>query len=201
MAWYRRTSTLFGIPVAAFAITACGANSGNSDSMSVVAAQTSPATATPVTSRHNDQDITFAQGMIRHHQQAIEMAGLAEDRASSSAVKQLATSIERAQRAEIEQMTEWLRSWGASTPTSDPEQHMGEGMVSPQDIKKLAAMSGAPFDKAFLTMMINHHQGAIPMAKAEQTGGLSREAKNLAGNIADAQSAEIIKMRGLLEKM
>jgi uncharacterized protein (DUF305 family) len=197
----KRAFTLLGVLAAAFTLAACGGNDGGPGSVPELSIRTSPARATSVAGQHNEQDVKFAQGMIAHHQQAIAMAELAKTRASKSAVKQLAASIESAQESEIKQMTGWLTSWGASVPGSDPEQHMGEGMMSEQDMKKLAALSGAQFDKAFLAMMIKHHQGAITMGKAEQAGGLSSEAKSLAGDIVDAQSAEIIRMKSLLKEM
>ena len=63
--------------------------------------------------------MTFAQGMIPHHAQAIEMAQLAEDRAQSEEVKTLARGIIDEQRREIETMTGWLEQWGAQVPPAD----------------------------------------------------------------------------------
>jgi uncharacterized protein (DUF305 family) len=73
-------------------------------------------------------------------------------------VKQLAGRIEQAQGPEIKKMTGWLRAWGASTSSHDG-MHMGDGMMSDQDMKKLATLSGNAFDKTFPQMMIKHHQG------------------------------------------
>ena len=68
---------------------------------------------------HNDADVTFAQEMIPHHEQAIRMAELAEARAESQEVKALAADIEAAQGPEIETMTDWLESWGEDVPDED----------------------------------------------------------------------------------
>ena len=70
---------------------------------------------------HNEADVTFALDMIPHHQQAIEMADLAESRAESQEVKDLATDIEAAQGPEIETLTGWLESWGEDVPDEETD--------------------------------------------------------------------------------
>ena len=76
----------------------------------------------------NDADLTFATDMIPHHQQAVEMAELAADRAKSPEVRQLAEDIEAAQGPEIETMTQWLRDWGQETPSGSMDHgDMGHG--------------------------------------------------------------------------
>ncbi|MFI0449682.1 DUF305 domain-containing protein [Actinomadura sp. 6N118] len=166
--------------------------------------------ATPATGQqpgqHNDQDVMFAQMMIPHHQQALEMAKPAKTKASMPQVKKLAADIEKAQDPEIKQMTAWLTSWGASMPSPgasmDHSGHGGaEGMMSAQDMTKLNKLSGMAYDKAFLDMMIKHHQGAVTMAKKEQTSGQFPAAKTMAGAIITSQTAEITTMRNLLKNM
>ncbi|MBC6460168.1 DUF305 domain-containing protein [Actinomadura sp. HBU206391] len=199
----KRAFAMLVIPIAGFTFTACGSANDGSESMSGHSMSTTSAPAPSAAGQHNDQDVTFAQGMIPHHQQAIQMAELATSRASMPEVKQLAAAIKDAQGPEIQQMTGWLDSWNATVPS--PDMHMGhdmgDGMMSEQDMKKLEKLSGNKFDKAFLTMMIKHHEGAITMARTEQTSGMSSAAKTLAGTIVTSQSAEITKMRTLLEKM
>jgi uncharacterized protein (DUF305 family) len=193
---------LLVIPVAAFTLTACGGDKA-SGSMPGHSMSTNAAPATTAANQHNHQDVMFVQGMIPHHQQAVDMARLAESRASMPEVKELAGAIRSAQVSEITQMKGWLTAWGASMPSSDMHMghDMGDGMMSAEEMKKLEGLSGKQFDKAFLTMMIKHHQGAITMAKAEQANGMSAEAKNLAAKILTSQSAEIARMQGLLKKM
>jgi uncharacterized protein (DUF305 family) len=72
------------------------------------------------------------------------------------------------------------------------------GMMSAQDMAKLQAAKGAEFDTMWLQMMIQHHQGAIDMAKTELSQGASTDAKALAQKIIDGQQAEITEMKGLL---
>jgi uncharacterized protein (DUF305 family) len=191
------------VPVAALALTACGGGDKASGSMPGHSMSMSAAPAASAAHQHNDHDVMFAQGMIPHHEQAVAMAKLAASRASMPEVKELATTIEGAQDPEIKQMKGWLTTWGASMPSSDMHMghDMGGGMMSAEEMKKLEGLSGKQFDKAFLTMMIKHHQGALTMAQAEQANGMSAEAKKLAGNIVTSQSAEIAKMQSLLKKM
>lgn len=155
----------------------------------------------------NKQDVTFAQDMIPHHRQAVEMARLAETRASSPDVKALATTIEGAQGPEIATMEGWLKSWDKPIPDvgmSGMEHGSGgdsmAGMMSDADMKSLGASSGAEFDTMFLTMMIEHHQGAITMADKQVAKGSDTDAITLARTIATAQTAEIATMKGLLAK-
>ncbi|MFE6648969.1 DUF305 domain-containing protein [Nocardioides sp. NPDC057772] len=156
---------------------------------------------------HNDADVAFAQQMIPHHQQAIEMADLAETRAESQEVKDLAADIEAAQGPEIETMTGWLESWDEDVPEDgmsgmdhgDMSSEEMTGMMSEEDMTNLENASGAEFDQMFLTMMIEHHEGAIEMAQTEQVDGEFPDATAMAEDIETAQAEEIETMRGLLE--
>ncbi|MER6974519.1 DUF305 domain-containing protein [Nocardioides sp. NPDC057767] len=156
---------------------------------------------------HNDADVTFAQQMIPHHQQAIEMAEIAETRAESQEVKDLAADIEAAQGPEIETMTGWLESWGEDVPDEGmPGMDHGDmssdemtGMMSEEDMTELENASGAEFDQMFITMMIEHHEGAIEMAQTEQADGEFPDAKAMAADIETAQTEEIKTMQALLK--
>lgn len=153
-------------------------------------------------SESNDADVTFAQDMIPHHQQAVEMSQVADGRADSDAVRDLASGIEAAQGPEIETMTAWLEEWDAEVPDSSME-GMDEsdmaGMMSSEDMSALEDASGAEFDQMWLTMMIEHHEGAIEMAETEQTDGENDDAVELAETIEETQAAEIEQMEQLLD--
>ncbi|MFG3293041.1 DUF305 domain-containing protein [Streptomyces sp. NPDC048179] len=184
---------------AALALTACG--SGDATTNGAPAAASSPATATA--GAHNAQDVSFAQGMIPHHQQALEMAQLAADRASSAQVKDLAARIEKAQDPEIDTMTGWLKAWGEDVPMAgmDHSGHAGmAGMMSDKDMTALKKARGTDFDTMFLTMMVQHHQGAVEMAGTEKSKGDYAPATSMAGAIVTAQNAEIKEMNKLLGK-
>ena len=153
-------------------------------------------------SGHNDADVTFTQQMIPHHTQAISMARLADTRASSSDVKVLAKRIEAAQDPEINKMRGWLENWGKSETAGHDMSHgdtaMTGGMMSAQDMAALAKANGPEFDRLFLTMMTQHHRGAVEMAKSELNNGKSKDAKALATSIRDSQTKEIAEMANLL---
>ena len=191
---------LVALPLTALLLTACGddSTSSNDDAGS---ADTSSQES------FNDADVAFAQGMIPHHQQAVEMAQLAEDRAESPEVKELASEIEAAQAPEIEQLTGWLEDWDAEVP-SDSMDHgdMGDGdsagdmsgMMTAEDMSMLEDVTGMNFDQMFLTMMIEHHEGAVEMAETEVTDGENAEAVEMAEQIISTQEAELEQMQTML---
>lgn len=148
---------------------------------------------------HNEADIAFAQGMIPHHAQAIAMARMASARAESPEVHDLAARIETAQEPEIETLRNWLEHWGAEVPTlDDPMGHQAHGMMSPEQMHRLGQTHGHDFDRMFLNMMIEHHQGAITMARTHIENGKNPAAIALAEEIIQTQQAEIEEMRALL---
>ncbi|MEW2304834.1 DUF305 domain-containing protein [Streptomyces sp. NPDC006655] len=187
---------------AALALTACGGD----DSAGATHASHSAAagaTASASAGTHNAQDVSFAQTMIPHHQQALEMASLAADRASSAQVKDLAARIEKAQDPEINTMTGWLKAWGEDVPMAgmDHSGHRGmAGMMSDKDMTMLKQAKGKDFDTMFLTMMVQHHRGAVEMAGTEQAKGAYAPATSMAGSIVTGQNAEIKEMNKLLGK-
>lgn len=186
---------------AALALTGCG--SGDDGADTAHASHSAAAGATATAGAHNAQDVSFAQSMIPHHQQALEMAGLAVDRASSTQVRGLAARIERAQDPEIRTMTGWLKAWGEDVPMAgmDHSGHAGmTGMMSDKDMTMLKQAKGTDFDTMFLTMMVQHHQGAVEMAGTEQAKGEYGPATSMAGDIVTAQNAEIKEMKKLLGK-
>lgn len=150
---------------------------------------------------HNDADVAFAQQMIPHHQQAVEMAEMALDpaREASEPVRDLAGRIGDAQQPEIETMQGWLEDWDAKAEDhSDHDMGGMTGMMSDDQMSALAAATGTDFDRMWLQMMIEHHEGAVEMAETEVADGQDSQAKALARAIIDAQRAEITEMTRLL---
>jgi len=188
-------------------LAACGDDGGHSmGDMSGMDSSSSMRPSTEMTgpdssTEFNSADVAFATNMIPHHQQAVEMAELAGDRAESQEVKDLAAQIGAAQGPEIETMTGWLTAWGEPIPDDTGGMDMSgsmPGMMSMSDMNMLRESSGAGFDRMFLAMMIRHHQGAIEMARTEQADGANEAAMQLAEEIEAAQTAEITMMRGIL---
>ncbi len=147
----------------------------------------------------NDADVSFAQGMIPHHSQAVEMATMALKNSSNPAILDLATRIQGAQDPEIDQMRGWLDNWGQEEMATAMEgmDHSAEGMMSDADLTALDATTGAEFDAMFVDMMILHHQGAIAMAKTVMNDGTDPQVRALAEAIISAQEGEIAEMQGL----
>lgn len=150
---------------------------------------------------HNAADVSFVQNMLPHHQQAISMSQLAASRATSPQVKALADRIDAEQGPEITRMQGMLGAWGA--PVTAPGTHdmggmPGMGMMSEQDMGRLATASGPAFDRLYLQLMVRHHQGAIDMARTEQAQGQNPEATALANSIVSSQQSEIDEMNRLL---
>lgn len=157
--------------------------------------------STELPSGVNAADVSFATEMIPHHRQATEMTALAPDRTDDPAVLGLAERIEAAQDPEIDLMTGWLDDWARDDPgreEMDGSMDSMPGMMSADQLTTLEASTGQAFDELFLTMMIEHHEGAIAMARTEQANGDFGDAVELAGTIQDEQSAEIEQMRAML---
>ena len=203
----RRAGLLAVAAVSALVLlSACGGGSSSGTGMNNSGMMPSASAASRGV--FNDADLTFAQQMIPHHQQALQMAAMAAGRASDAEVKNLADKIKQAQQPEIDTMNAWLTTWGQPTPMAGMESAMPgmdhgsmPGMMSDTDMARLGAAKGAAFDKQFLTMMISHHAGAITMAQEEVAKGANPDAKALAQKIITDQQAEITTMKGMLNQL
>ncbi|MFD5746985.1 DUF305 domain-containing protein [Streptomyces sp. NPDC127033] len=211
----RRLALVGALVAGALTLTACGG--GEDHDMAGMDGDKTSATATtgseksPGAGAFNDADVTFAQSMIPHHEQALEMSALADGRASDAEIKKLAGEIEKAQDPEIRTMTGWLKSWGKEVPASDASDsmpgmdHGGDsamsGMMSEQDMADLKAAKGTEFDRKFAELMIAHHKGAITMAEDEQKNGRDATAKKLAGDVVRTQSAEVDTFQKILDRL
>ncbi|MCX6422474.1 MAG: DUF305 domain-containing protein [Actinobacteria bacterium] len=150
----------------------------------------------------NAADVMFAQMMIPHHEQAVEMSTLAETRATDVEIVALAALIKNAQQPEIDLMTAWLTAWGYSAIDQDMAMDMGhgmQGMLSDAQLDELRAASGPQFDRLYATYMIAHHEGAIEMAKQVENSANS-EVAALAKSIIAEQTAEIEQLKAFLDQ-
>lgn len=202
-----------GVAVSACSNTASDTQASSSTSAAASAPSTSAASSDAA---HNDADVAFAQGMIPHHQQAIEMSDmLLGKQGIQPQIVTLANQIKNAQAPEIDQMQGWLQQWGAgSTPASSsspmPGHDMsggdmsrmptgsGHGMMSDADMAALQNAQGTEAGRLFLTQMIKHHEGAITMAQQEIDSGQFPAAVDMARTIVSSQQQEITTMQGLL---
>lgn len=212
----RRAAAAAALTAGALLLSACGSGDDTNASHHGGTGPSATADAGPgagssaPAGAFNDADVLFAQLMIPHHEQALEMSRLADGRASDPEIKELARKIEQAQDPEIKTMKGWLTAWGK--PTTAPSMpgmdhggghggHGGDGMMSAADMTELKALKGKAFDKAFAQLMIDHHNGAIAMAGDEQREGENPDAKKLAGAIVKGQSAEVEQLKGVLDRL
>ena len=211
----RRTLTTLGSALLSFSLllTACGSTDDQP-----TAGTSSEA---PSDTEHNDADVAFGNGMIPHHAQALAMVDLTRGRPMSEDFAALTEQIRTAQAPEIETMSGWLTSWGEDIPATSRDHvngsdadtgDMGDlegmdgmdgmdempGMMSDADMGRLEASSNVEFEKLFLEMMIQHHEGAIEMAQQELDEGRFQPALDLAQAIIDGQTAEIEQMQGMM---
>lgn len=220
-----RTLLIGGAAVAALVITAGCSNSASEQQAgqaTTATTATASATAAPSGEAHNQADVMFAQHMIPHHQQAIEMSDLVLGKQGiDPRVTELAKQIKAAQGPEIDQMQGWLKQWGMpQMPMQSGMQGHGEmpmpsgsmpmpsggmsgapgtsGMMSQEDMAALQNAQGVEASKLFLTQMITHHEGAITMAQNEIKDGQYPAAVELAKAIVTAQQKEIDTMKGIL---
>jgi uncharacterized protein (DUF305 family) len=180
----------------ALAVSSCGTAARQDQGL--------PASATSAeqVAAHNADDVMFAQMMIPHHQQAVELAAMVPDRSTNPDVIALAAKIAGEQQPEINTMKALLLQWDVNPDEMSHEGgHAGmamAGMVDDATMVKLDNLKGADFDTLWLQSMTSHHEGAIAMAKTEIADGTSADMKTLARGIVSAQQAEIDQMKQML---
>lgn len=152
-------------------------------------------------------DVTFMQGMIGHHSQALEMVALLETNSQSDDMKRMALRIKISQDDEIAMMKDWLTARGKPLPDAHAHHtHAGmmPGMLTPEQMEKLAAAKGKAFDALFLEYMIQHHEGALTMVKELfATPGAAQEGDifAFASDVEADQQMEIDRMGALLREL
>ena len=190
------TLTTVALAVAALLLGACGSH--DMGSMDMGSSNTGDSILE--SSDFNNADVMFAQMMIPHHQQAIEMSDIALDpnTGASAAIIALATQIKGAQDPEISQMKNLLTTWGMPTEMGSMDHSsMMDGMLSLEEMATLGQLKGAEFDKAWAKGMIAHHEGAIAMANDVLANGKNSEILALANAVVSGQSTEIETLKPL----
>jgi uncharacterized protein (DUF305 family) len=141
---------------------------------------------------HNSADVMFAQMMIPHHQQAIDMADMAlnPSRHASEKLRNLATEMKAAQTMEVATLTQLLGQWGEPNSMHHHGDTM-DGMLSNDELSALVEQQGPAFDASWALAMISHHRGALAMAQDVATSGVNRKVRRLACDMVKAQRSEI----------
>ena len=188
----RLTSLLAAVTVVlviAVSSAACGGNPG-------------------VATDHNDADLTFVDEMLPHHEQAIAMVEMTEGRTLDPAFSALAEQIRVAQDPEIADLTGWRQKWkvpSESADADDPDEMDGmdmggamAGMMTSDQMQRLAQSPDDSFERLWLQMMIEHHRGAIAMAGTEATDGTFAPTVAMARSIQSTQAAQVTQMQSML---
>ena len=193
----RTTLLISGALAAVLTFAGCASNSGSNEGMEGMDHSSSSAPATEAS--FNSADVMFAQMMIPHHEQAVEMSDvLLAKEGVDQQVLDLAQQIKDAQQPEIDQLREWLTAWGEDESDPSGMDHNMDGMMSEDDMAVLEQASGADAARLFLQQMVVHHEGAITMAQTEVDEGENPDAKAMAEEIVATQSDEIATMQDLL---
>ena len=153
-------------------------------------------------------DVKFMQGMIGHHQQALEMVELLRARSGSDDMKKLALRIDVSQADEIKMMQRWLQVRGQEIPSAHAMHVHGAtlmpGMLTTEEMARLAGAKEAEFDRLFLEGMIKHHGGALVMVKdLFSTPGAAQESDifAFASDVDADQRMEIDRMGAMLKEL
>jgi uncharacterized protein (DUF305 family) len=150
-------------------------------------------------------DVEFMQGMIAHHAQAIYMSRMADAHGANPRLLRLANKIDQSQVAEIRIMQDWLRRWDQFAPDTSSwrTMHMS-GMLTAEQLKTLESSKGVDFDRNFLVMMIQHHNGALKMVDdlfATPRAGQEVDVSVFANDVVSVQTAEIGVMQQMLAQL
>lgn len=148
------------------------------------------------------------QGMIGHHAQALEMTALVPSRSTSGDMRKLALRIEVSQADEIDMMRRWLEARGQQVPGPHALHEHGAtlmpGMLTADEMARLAASAGTEFDRLFLEGMIKHHGGALTMVQQlVSTPGAAQESEifAFASDVDADQRMEIQRMGAMLKEL
>jgi uncharacterized protein (DUF305 family) len=189
-----------GATAAVVSLAACSPPSEHDSTLKPGASSAAAPTGPAPTANVNHADVRFLQMMYPHHAQAVEMAKLVPNRSQNQQLKDLATAIENAQGPQMQQMTALLASFGKPAPSTTLD-HPMRGLMTPQQMTALEGLSGAAFDKMWLQMMVEHHQGAVDMSQDALKNGTNPDVKAMAQAIITSQQSEIAKMQGMLAGM
>jgi uncharacterized protein (DUF305 family) len=197
-----RLAVASGLVAVSLGLAGCGTSgpAGNTAPMGAKPTATSSASA-------NGADTMFAQMMIPHHEQAVEMSEMVLAKPGvDPRVGDLAQQIKAAQAPEVARLKGWLGEWGQPASMSGGHEGHGSGgmmsgMLKDEDLAQLRSADGAAASKLFLTQMIAHHEGAVEMAMTEKASGKHPGPVQMAASIIDSQTKEVEAMKGLLAQL
>lgn len=187
-----KVSAVVAIPLVALSLSACTIN---------INVPSNPGFGMMSSERGGEEQVEmFAEMMIPHHQQAIDMSGIALERSDNEAVKDLAERIIDGQTPEIELMSTWISQSEAGGMMSGMGMPGMGGMASDEEMAELATLTSPEFDRQFLTLMIEHHEGALHMVHMIDDSRVD-EVAQLADDIVRVQTEEIEEMNAMLKEL
>ena len=181
------------------------------------------ATAAPASPSTLSADAGFARDMQVHHTQAVQMAMEIYRKTTDPELRTLSYDIATAQSGQRGEMFGWLVQWSLPQASSQPlmqwmassdahshgdtsalseDELLAEmGMATDAELDELRTLDGRPADCLFLSLMLRHHEGAIPMAEAVIELGSDPRVKDVAQAIITGQSSEIAAMRDIQSRL
>ena len=149
-------------------------------------------------------DVEFLQGMIVHHEQAIVMSNMADERTNNKTIIDLAKRIDVSQEDEINFMESWLKQRNEYMNKMQDKHHMHMsmvGMATPKQLNDLRNSNSTDFDRLFLQLMITHHDGALEMVeelKKYPGNAYDPVLNEFVSDLVNDQGVEIERMNGIL---
>ena len=209
-----KTLSVAAALAASLGLAGCAADSGSTGGSTMPMNHSSgPASSMmpDASAGHNPADIAFSQMLIPHHAQAVQMARLADEHAQDKRVRTLAERIGAGQAPEIQTMAAWLKQRDMEVPRAgeapgkyDHSKHGHNammGMLTPAEMRRLAAARGTEFDRLFLRGMIHHHRGAVAMSQQAARDSVDVIVGEMTADVNATQTAEIDRMRDLLAQL
>ncbi|ALU38938.1 hypothetical protein AS188_03340 [Kocuria flava] len=206
-----RSTTLTTLALAsALALAGCATGGNEESTAPATEAPTATSSATgsasasgePIAAEHNEADVMFAQMMIPHHEQAVQMSEIllaGED--VPAEVRDFAQRVIDAQGPEIERMNAMLAAWGQDASDIENMGHGMSGMMTEEDLQQLETAQGTEAARLYLEQMTAHHEGAVEMARDQVADGQNPQAVALAEDVVAAQEAEIDEMEQMLQEL
>lgn len=180
----------------ALALAGCGTDKAATEQTTKVSA------AVQAGDKHNDTDVMYLQMMVAHHEQGLEMVGIAEKSATKPELLTLVKAVDVTQADEVTLMKSWLEGWSKPTTVDHaPNAHADHGglpATGPEEMKALRDAKGSEFESTFINLFVAHQHNAVEMANMERTGGANTEAKALAERVRQSRTDQVRQLLTML---
>lgn len=181
-------------------LIACGGETQNTAGTTTTSTAPATQTAAARTPALSDIDLPFIDAMQKHHEQAVQIAKVAAERATDPKIRSLAAKMADDQQKEIAQLTTWREQWFAGAPPADTAKIAGSSPMN-MDMSHMHSLTGHQFDMMSVDMMVPHHEGAIAMSCDAHTRSTRDEIKKFARDVVRAQEKEISDLAAWKQSM